>query len=426
MKRLLYSLIPAVLIFLPNAIGAQELFSLEDIRNLALNNSLEYKKAQLEAELAAGNVDSLVDLENTLFSAGQNYNSESEQWTSSASVELPLLDQLSLNGTLKNDNTLQGGVQFSPLSHNDDRKQQKIALQKARALVRETALNVENTALSCALNWMVQTRLLKNQDEIVSVKESIYSDQKVRYQAGEASLDDMREVLLDWTDVRSSLGSLQSQVRQAESELIETFGVSPDSLELPLLKRESLENELNLIKLSLVPEKAESAGAYEILSSLLDVQSSQIELADTWLFDPDLSMNTAVELNDGETGWEVSLSFSFSPSDWHSSQRKDLQSELELLEQEARQTALQEHLSLQQALTALDTTARGTEMARIEREQAKELYEEARFLYELGDYSQAEMDDAYLAYDASEISLFRALADEYLAWRDLLVYMPEG
>ncbi len=424
MKNLVFSLILILQICLPEILEAREINSLEDLRYLALENSLEYKKALLEVELAAGSIESPVNLDDTTFAADRTYNGESEEWNSSVTMDLPLLDQLSLNTTLTDDHSIQGGFQFTPLNHSDDRKQLKIALQKARAFARETAVSVENIALSTGLNWMIQTRLLKNQDELVSVKESIYSDEKIRYQAGESSLDDVREALLDWTEARSSLGELQNQVREAESELITAFGVAPEDIVIPLLERTSLEMELDRIQETLLPERTEFSSRYEILSAQLEVQSGKAELTDTWLFDPDLTMNTMVDLNDQELEWEVSLSFSFSPSDWQASRRRDLRAELDLLEQEAQQIAMQNRLSLQQALTALENAARGSEMARIERDQAEELNVEAEFLYDLGEYSEAEREDALVSYQAAEISLFSALSEEYLAWRELLLYMP--
>ena len=63
-------------------------------------------------------------------------------------------------------------------------------------------------------------------------------------------------------------------------------------------------------------------------------------------------------------------------------------------------------------------------MAELEKEQATDLYEEAQFLFELGEYSQAERDDAALFLESAEISLFSALADEYMAWREILLYLP--
>lgn len=59
----------------------------------------------------------------------------------------------------------------------------------------------------------------------------------------------------------------------------------------------------------------------------------------------------------------------------------------------------------------------------MELEQSEELYDEARFLQRLGEYSEAEVDDARLLFEQAKVNNFSMLADEYIAWRSLLPYL---
>ena len=422
MKRTILFL--SLLIFSGIAVHSQEFSSLEDICTYALEHSLEYRQALLEAVKAGHDIDGIIKLDETSFSFSGGYDDTDEEWTSTASAELPLLDQLSVTGAVSQDYSRKLGLSFTPLFHSDDRSQQRIALRKAETLAKETALTAENTALSAVLNWMVLTRQLESQEKAVSVSKTIYQDEKVRYDSGESSLDDVRDAFMDWTEAEESLGSLQVKLYQAEADLTSALNIVPDEMETPPLDKDTLEENLNLLKLSVLPDQADAAGLYEVQSAIWDVTSAEKELDDTWLFDPSLSLDSSVILDEEGSDWEASLQFGFSLLDWQAETRQEMKADLELLRQQAWQTGREKELALQQALTALNNTARSRENAATELEQSRELYEEADYLFGLGEYSEAERDDAALTLESSEISLFDALAGEYLAWREIMLYLP--
>ncbi len=424
MGRFLHAVIVIILLLLSGALGAQELTSLDDIKAYALENSLAYKQAARDAAKAANDVDGILELEETSFFAAADYSDTADEISSSAGAVVPLIDQLSLNGTWYDDNRTSVGVSFSPLVHSDDRDQQDINLRKALALAEETAVTAENSALSAALYWMAVSRQLRVQEEAVSVRSVIYQDEKVRYEAGEVTLDDVRDALVSWTESRTTLSSLQTQLRQKESDLMKALNVNPAEVSIPLLDRTELGKELNLLKLSIIPEETDAAGSCSVLSAYLALESVQQSLADTWLFDPTLSLTAGALREGGDITWEAGLQFGFSLQDWQKVDREELLTDLALSREEAFQAEQAADLALQQALIALDNTARNREVAELELEQATDLYEEALYLNEIGEYSEAERDDAELALRLAETGLFSSLADEYLAWREILLYLP--
>jgi outer membrane protein TolC len=424
MKTLMQVLLLLILILLSSPLASQELSSLEDIRSYALENSLDYKKAQWEAVKAGHNLEGLFTMDETSFSASSGYDDSLEKWSASAGVEVPLVDQLSVNSTVYEDNSGSVGLTFTPLSHSDDRVQNDISWQKAAALADEMAVTVENSALSAALGWMNITAQLAVQEESVLVSETIYRDEKIRYEAGESTLDDVRDALVDWTEARTTLTGLQTQLRAKESDLITALNVNPETVELSLLSSEDLAAELEALKSSISPEDADPVLSHAVFSSYLDMRSVEEELDDTRLFDPELNLSSDLYFGDDNKSWEASVTLSFSLQDWQSEERQELQTDLEISRQAASLAEQESRLLLQQARIALENTAQNREVAELEKEQVSDLYEEAQFLFELGEYSQAERDDAALSLESAEISLFSALADEYLAWREILLYLP--
>jgi len=424
-----------LMLFLAPELGAQNLGSLEDIAGYALENNLEYRKALWEAVKAEDDVEGILKLDETSFFANGAWTDDQDgdrgDWNGTAGMEIPLIDQLSLKGSVNRDLSGSAGLTFSPLFHSDTRQQTGINWHNAVAYAEETGIRTENTALSSALNWMTAKKQLLLQERVIEVKETIYRDEKVRYGAGESTLDDVRDALLDWTEARTGLSDQQALLRQGESELLKALSGNLDTASISLIGTGDLETALEQLKDLVSPEAADPAGIYAVTAARLSSESTSEELKNTWLFSPDLSLEGAVNLPDvtdlssqGSPSWEASLQLSFSLQDWQKEDREELKTDLSLSQEEAARAVMESRLSLQQTLITLDTTRQNREIAELELEQARDLLEEAEFLHRLGEYSEAERDDAQLTLNQSEVNLFSALAEEYIAWREVLVYLP--
>ena len=424
MKRILlciWVLLPVLAPYLPG----EELNSLDDVCTYARQNSLDYQKALWETTKASNDIDGILELEETSFNFDTTFMEDEEEPSAGAGVTVPLLDQLSLNASLDSEENREYGMTLSPLNHSDDRVQQDLAWQKAAAAAEMTAVAAENSAISAVLNWLAVNRNAELQRELTAVRETIYRDEKVRYEAGEATLDDVRTALMDWTDAGKSLTALQNDQSSAELSLIEALNAEPGSLVLPELNNGDLEKELGALQERIDPDLADPSLSTDVLTAQIDVRSLEEELKDTWLFDPDLSLTGSVKTDAlGESSWSGTLSLSFSLQDWQKEDRVELSRDLELSRLEAGQVQVEQYQALQQDLTTLENTKQSSELARLELEEASEIYDEAEFLLAQGEYSLAERDEALLELRSAEISLFSALADEYGAWRELLYYFP--
>jgi outer membrane protein TolC len=371
----------------------------------------------------------VIKLDETSFSLSSSV-AEEEEWAATASIDLPLFDQLGLNGALNDDSSGKLGLTFSPLYHSDSREQLSINYEKALLLAEETAVLTENHALSAALNWMSARQQLSVQEEIVAVKETVYRDQKVRYEAGESTLDDVRDDLVAWTEARTTLSKQQTLLRSGESELLQTLGTSLDAAGVGIISSEILRSEMEALKSSLTPEAANPSQVYEVTSSYKSVESSREKLSDTWMFDPTLNLagninlpSSSDALNTSGPGWEASIQMVFSLDDWQGKERDENRKILTLALLEAQQAERESQLNLQQVLITLENTEQNRVLAELEMEQSEELYEEAQFLQKAGDYSSAESEDARLLFEQARVNYFDMLAGEFLAWRDLLLYL---
>ena len=424
MKRFLIYLWAFLPVFSPTFASADELTSLEDVCAYARQNSLEYQSALWDVAKASNDIDGIWEMEESSFGFDSSVESDDDP-SASAELEVPILDQISLNASVDSDASREYGLTLSPLVHSDDRTQQNLSWQKAAASAEQTGISAENSAISAVLEWLSVKRSVEVQAELTVVQETIYRDEKVRYEAGESTLDDVRTALIDWTDAGKSLSGLQNDQRSTELALIAALNAEPGSLSLPDLNSGDLESALVNLQKTIDCKSADPSQSYDVLVSQVDVRSLEEEWEDTWFFDPDLSLTGSVETDsDGDSTWSGTLSLSFSLQDFQKDDKAELARDLDLSRLEAAQVLTEQRQALQQDLISLENTRQSSELARLELEEARELYEEAEFLLAQGEYSEAERDEASLDLESAEVSLFSALADEYAAWRELLYYYP--
>lgn len=437
MNSLKYFFILAFLALSQLGANAQNLNSLDNIRDYAIENSTDYKRALLDVLVARNNLDGVMQLDETSFSFSGDYEQSAassdgsgnvDDWSTTAGINLPLIDQFAVSASISDDYSGQLGLSFSPLFHSDDREQLNINYDKALLYAEEIAVQTENEALSAALNWMTARQQVDLQLEIVAVKEAVYADEKVRYQAGESTLDDVRDDLIDWTEARTELSTRQTLLQARESILLQKLNANLDTATIEVISYDQINLELEELKKNINPEQADSSGVYSVTSAYKSVESSKEKLSDTWFFDPSLNLTGMVNLpdvtnleNEGPN-WEAGIELSFSLDDFQFDDRSINSQELQQSQLEAVQADMESRLTLQQAVTSLDNTEQNRVLAELEEEQSADLYDESKFLNRMGEYSESELEDARLDYEQSTLNKFSMLVDEYLAWRDLLLY----
>src|SRR6056297_2677189 len=182
----------------------RELSSLDEIVAYARTHNLPYRQDLWEVDKARNVIEGLLRLDRTSFSFTQDLpiveaSSTDEELEYSTGVTIPVIDQISLFSSINQDSDIISGLNFSPLVHDDANEQNIIAYEKAIIEAEQSALDVRKNALTTALTWMDYYRQLQTQELLVSLKETVYEDEKVRYELGEASLDDVKEALLEWS-----------------------------------------------------------------------------------------------------------------------------------------------------------------------------------------------------------------------------------
>jgi len=415
--------------------GESMLSSLEEIAAYGAGHNLEYKSSQVGVLTAADNRTSILLLEDSSITTEGTYNDannsdvnngDSSSWGLTSKLTVPVLEQLSLSGSIDEELNSQVGLILSPLAHSDSHIQSEISYDSTLVIAESARISAENDTLSAALNWMVSTRDLEVLQRSAELKDIIYNDDKVRYDLGEITLDDLQDSLISWSESRIELSEAQKNFHIAESSLYSELGTGAGDITVKSLDMESVENSLDSIKKSFVRELGDPLKSDAYLLALLNVNSAEANLDNIWIYDPELKAEAGFVFNQDEKSDPIninaSISFTLALDDFQKNKRDIAKEELQIKISEAQQSRFEAELEFEQIIDSIDSTEINSEISRLEYEQAQILLSEAELLQKLGETSQIELEESRLTVNSSENALFRALADEYLAWTELKKY----
>ena len=417
--------VSAAALILTSALSAETINTIEQVENTALLNNLDYKNAVLDVLKAENALETVLKLESSSVSLSGSYaqgGSPALGWQASAS--LPVIEQLSIGAAV--DDSLQSSVSINlnPLVHSSSTAQSRLTYDLKLAAAEEKAQEISDGAVQSYLEWTAASADLDLKTAQAEVKKLLYEDEKVRYAAGEAALDEVREAFTAWSESRTALNSAQTKLQSAELSLYSVLNI--DSLETVIEEPDAGDLYKRIDELEAVYESADFsiAGNYSVLAAETAAENLALQLKSTWLFEPQLNVNSTVSFpTDSNPSVSATASLTLGLDSWNAEEREELQIELEISRQQTAQTILNEQLNLQQAMTNAETAAISLEVAEVELEQAEELLDEAEFLFELGDYSETEMEETALQYEQSKNNLFSAAAAHYTALRTLAAYI---
>jgi len=403
----------------------RELGSLEEIVEYAYKHNLSYRQDLWEVGKAQNDIEGLLRIDQSSFSFTRDIPVVEDPDADkdpeySAGVTVPVLDQFSLSASIDQDNDITSALNFTPLAHDDLKEQDIIAYEKALIDAEQSALDVRNEAVTAALTWMDLSRQLNTQDARATMKGTAYEEEKIRYDAGESTLDAVKEALLEWSEAQGDRTSLQQKERTARTDLYSILHADTSELVVSVITLSALREAIEQLEETSSIDQTAPESAAAVLLADLDARSLEEKRKNTWLFEPDLNAGLSITRNsDQDLQVAATVSFSFGLDDFNRAEREELAVDIELAREQHQQTLEQSLLEYEEQMLALEAAQAAREIRDIELEQTELLHEEAKFLHNQGDISELELDDARITYEQAENSLFSALVEEYTALLDL-------
>ncbi len=416
----------AALIFTASA-SAETIQTIAQVEKMALLNNLDYKLAVLDVMKAEHALEGSLKLDGSSIgltgSREEQENNGEYGWQ--ASANLPVFEQISLGAAVDHNLKKTLSMNFTPLSHSGNAEQSMLAYGQKLAAAEYAANEVADAAVESYLEWAVAMADLENRKESAEVKRTLYADEKVRFDKGESDLDEVRDAFTSWSESRTAVNDASSRLQRAEADLYLDLNINPAEFHIEKPAEEDLLILIASLEETLAAGNFSIGESYPVSNAEAASENLKLQLKNIWLFEPQLTISGGLSFPPGSSTPELSaaISLGFSLDDWNSDERKEFETELEISRQQAAQILNTEELKLQQAKTSVESRAINYEVAETGLDQAKELLDEANFLFERGEYSAAELSEARLLYEQSRNSLFSAAADHYMALRELAAYI---
>jgi len=346
-----------------------------------------------------------------------------------AAITVPLLDQLSVGGsiTARQGEELEGALSLSvtPFAVSDPTYPEEEAYGRAlvawQRLRRQTYFDAEQAVLA----YLIAGMEVEAAEKTFQLEQELYETVRKELELGEASFEELQDQLGELTDARKKLYTTESQGMSSWKQLQLLFDPEGEEVEPAPLSLEQLE-ELIRDREEQVDGLAATGGpSSETLENLkLELTALQEELNDTPRWRPDFNLSGSLGVPD-PSAYSIGASISFSPDDVKDEERTDLEEEIRevLVDIQVEQF----DLSLQKQLVEqnIGIAEQALQAASLAQEQASLTLRETELLYRQGDRTVFELEQARLSVENAQIDSFAAAADLYRAQSELLMLFVE-
>lgn len=401
--------------------GEELLSTLEEYQTFAVNNNLDLLKSELDLEESREDIESLFKFDSTKLGINGNY--KSEEFGYSALVTVPILEQLELSGSIDEESSGSIGLSISPFDMDTNSKKSELNYDVNKLKNSQTILDVQTSSMESALNWMVATNSLGLAELKSEYYETLYIDDKERYQSGTITLDELQDSFIDWSDAKKDLLSSRQSLSNSEFNLYSKLGTSGNRVELNTISIDELEKDIQKLKDLISGKDGSFTTSLDLQISEKNLEIEKINTDSIWFYDPNLSASLSWGFDeDGMdmSDFSASINFSINMDDFQASEQKRALSSYEISVMEYELETQQEEMELELLLNNHESNALETEIYKLEYEEAQLLLSEAELLYRSGEYSEMDLLNSSIFLKQAENSLFNALKSEYL---DLLEYL---
>lgn len=417
-------LISTIFIFLPFFASSDTLQfnSLDDVVKVALSNNRSIQEIFWNLEKLESDIPSYWKLDNSSISVEASVQEGMPMWRGAASLTVPVVEQLSLDGKINTDSSGKLNISLLPLSHSDEVNQGKISLALQKAKATQQILLTENTAITATLEWMGAVWREDIQNRRSTLREGDYRELKIRYEGGLATLSELNTALKDWIEARKLVATEREKLRNSRVILENILGIEEFAFH-PLPTEEVL-RAMESWKAKISPNRANPNASYTLLAENLAMESLQEKLKDTWAFDPLFKVAAIAEWDaNGEWAFSANASLNISWNNIQGMERDQLKGDLSIQRKKLIASRREEELQLKQMLEDLETTKINRELTELLVKENEEIEAEAELLNKQGNLSRTEWADVSLDMEEAELAHFEAVKSEFSAWLSLRLYL---
>lgn len=336
-------------------------------------------------------------------------SNENENLTGSVSLQIPLLEQFSLSAQVNQDGQTSIDVSLTPFggSTSSLNSQWNLIMIQEELDLRQEEIS-EELFLKILEYPVIQdnARLLEAQLEL---REAQYMAGQALYERGVISYDDLQNLSDLWLESSSKYTEGQSKLIQSDLELRTLLGGAIDELPIFMVEVDQLvewitERDAEIKSLQ------ESSDVYSTtltrLSQELEVTAQELRLSP--LFEPELNISAQANFDDQQSSASLSVTMVLSRDSFQAQERQSLKEEQQRLSREYSLESYGLDLQLEGNLQQVEIRRVAYDLAQAQFQRLTTLLEETELLFQQGDRTTLELDQARLDHQQAQASLYEA------------------
>lgn len=418
-----YTILALILIFSISNLAASISENIENLVLYAINNNTNYLSAFSQMENAKDDLESDPLYYNSSISLSSNLSSDfsSITSTSSLSLDVPIIEQISLNAEIDSNFDGKMGIVYSPLNKAESTVSNEIAYQNSSIYLNEYKESLSLEINKAYLNYLVAIEDLNQQKTLVEHKNKIYEEDKKLYDLDEISLVDLQSSLLDYNEEKNNINDYEIEVYKAKIQLYELIGITKNTnMVIPLSDLQ------DVIALTKELDSVISGKDFSVMSdySVVQALNSITVLEDSYdsleLYSPTFNIGANVT-TDGVVS--ASVLFKTSYSDYNIEEKKSLESEIALAKKTSASTIQQVQNTIDLLKKTIENDQQLIENIKMQIDQNQLVLDEAKDLLDLGQYEVLDYETLTINANNINLNLIKAYITLYEDQLNLINYL---
>lgn len=397
--------------------------NIDSLYNVAVNKDINYLIAleDIDDALDALDEDPLYYDSTLSVTSSVENTSGTYSYSSKLAIEVPIIEQVSIDANIDTDLDGSVGFTYSPLELPDSTVEEELDYENTSLYAEEYKEELNIAITESYLNYLLSIDKLDLQNTQAEIDKAYYEQKKQLHEYDEATLIEVQEALFDYNDSTLSISDKELDVYENRIALVELMGLeNSEDIIIPETNLDEIFELVTNLEEVVLEENYSPMNSYDVVAAL----NTTIILEDSYdsmkLYDP--TFNISGEYNtDGD--FSASIYFKTSFDDYNADEKEDLLDDIEL----ARESATQLIYSMNEKIEILqkEILSDKQQISSIKNQIEDNNYvmQEAASLLELGEYEELDYQELKLNEDNLKLSLIEAYITMYINQLTLLNYI---
>lgn len=340
-----------------------------------------------------------------------------------SSISVPIIPQISVSGSIDQilEDEMQGSVSISvsPFAGLGSEWREWEILRKAQVQLSSVEARVPMNAELDALD-MVRTVLnLSYVERALALEESKYEIAQNQYELGDLNYSEYDSAVNGLSGARQKYYEAQKSLFATQKKMYQILGPGADEVQITPISVEEILSMIGTRENELSDAMLGNPTSVTLLNTMIELEALNRQLKQTPAFLPDVSVSA--NTNFPFSSARASVSFSVSPNNLALEERDDIKQSIvwKQLDLEIEQQSIElEKKTLQNSLAV---AKEALQVSQNSLEAAIRRFEENKYLHDLGEKLDIELEEFELSVFSAEINLFRSAVDLYRSLGDLLL-----